>query len=110
MHDVVVVGAGPAGSTVAADLAGRLTAPEGWTAEALRAVSRGLDGPGEAARCFSCGSCTQCDTCLLYCPEGIIRRDGPGYRIDGEQCKGCGICVAECPRRAMEMAADAAVR
>ncbi len=73
-------------------------------------VNRGLQGPGEAARCFSCGHCTQCDTCLLYCPEGIIRRDGPGYLIDGEQCKGCGICVAECPRRAMEMAADAAVR
>jgi len=72
-------------------------------------VNRGLDGPEEASRCFSCGSCTRCDTCLLYCPEGIIRRDGDGYRIDGDYCKGCGMCVAECPRRAMEMTAEAAV-
>lgn len=73
-------------------------------------VNLGLEGPAEASRCFSCGSCTACDTCLLYCPEGIIRREGAGYRVDDEYCKGCGMCVAECPRRAMEMAADAAVR
>ncbi len=73
-------------------------------------VNLGLAGPAEAARCFSCGSCTSCDTCLRYCPEGIIRRDGAGYVIDEAYCKGCGMCVAECPRRAMEMAADAAAR
>jgi 2-oxoacid:acceptor oxidoreductase delta subunit (pyruvate/2-ketoisovalerate family) len=72
-------------------------------------VNRGLDGPEEASRCFSCGSCTRCDTCLLYCPEGIIRREGAGYQIDLDHCKGCGMCVAECPRRAMEMTAAAAV-
>ena len=66
-------------------------------------VNLGLPGPGEAERCFSCGRCTQCDTCLVYCPDGIIFRDGDGYRIAQEYCKGCGICVAECPRRAMEM-------
>jgi Pyruvate/2-oxoacid:ferredoxin oxidoreductase delta subunit len=73
-------------------------------------VNRGLDGPEEATRCFSCGSCTRCDTCLLYCPEGIIRRADAGYWIDLDHCKGCGMCVAECPRRAMEMTATAAVR
>lgn len=66
-------------------------------------VNLGLPGPGEAERCFSCGRCTNCDTCLVFCPDGIIFRDGAGYRIDREYCKGCGICVAECPRRAMEM-------
>lgn len=66
-------------------------------------VNLGLPGPGEAERCFSCGRCTHCDTCLVYCPDGIIFREGEGYRIDTEYCKGCGICVAECPRRAMEM-------
>jgi 2-oxoacid:acceptor oxidoreductase gamma subunit (pyruvate/2-ketoisovalerate family) len=73
-------------------------------------VELGLASPEEAGRCFSCGSCTLCDTCLLSCPEGIIRRDGDGYQVDGDYCKGCGMCVAECPRRAMEMALDAAVR
>ncbi|MDJ0621765.1 MAG: FAD-dependent oxidoreductase [Desulfocapsaceae bacterium] len=66
-------------------------------------VNQGLPGPGEAERCFSCGRCTHCDTCLVYCPDGIIFREGKDYRIDQEYCKGCGICVAECPRRAMEM-------
>ncbi len=66
-------------------------------------VNLGLPGPGEADRCFSCGRCTRCDTCLVYCPDGIIFRDVDGYVIDQEYCKGCGICVAECPRRAMEM-------
>ena len=64
----------------------------------------GLAGPEEADRCFSCGQCTKCDTCLIYCPEGVISRgvDG-GYVINADYCKGCGMCVAECPRSAMEM-------
>lgn len=66
-------------------------------------VNLGLPGPGEADRCFSCGRCTHCDTCLVYCPDGIIFRDEKSYAIDRAYCKGCGICVAECPRRAMEM-------
>jgi 2-oxoacid:acceptor oxidoreductase gamma subunit (pyruvate/2-ketoisovalerate family) len=68
-------------------------------------VSSGLADPLEAHRCFSCGDCTQCDTCLVYCPEGIVRREGAGYGIDYTYCKGCGICVAECPRKGMEMVA-----
>jgi len=66
-------------------------------------VNAGLDDAAEAHRCFSCGHCTRCDTCLVYCPEGIIRRDAPGYEVDYTYCKGCGICVEECPRSAMEM-------
>lgn len=65
--------------------------------------NHGLAGPEEAGRCFSCGQCTQCDTCLIYCPEGVITRNEDGYRIDADYCKGCGMCVAECPRSAMEM-------
>jgi 2-oxoacid:acceptor oxidoreductase delta subunit (pyruvate/2-ketoisovalerate family) len=57
----------------------------------------------EATRCFSCGHCTQCDTCLVYCPEGIIHRAEVGYDVDYSYCKGCGVCVEECPRKAMEM-------
>jgi 2-oxoacid:acceptor oxidoreductase gamma subunit (pyruvate/2-ketoisovalerate family) len=64
---------------------------------------RGVSDPREAERCFSCGHCTSCDTCLAYCPEGIIRRSPLGYELDLDFCKGCGICVAECPRAAMEM-------
>ncbi len=66
-------------------------------------VNLGLESPLEAHRCFSCGHCTFCDTCLVYCPEGIVRRAEDGYELDYSYCKGCGICVEECPRRAMEM-------
>jgi len=64
-------------------------------------VNQGMSGMAEAERCFSCGRCTMCDTCMIYCPEGVIYPLEHGYRIDGDYCKGCGICVAECPRRAM---------
>jgi NADPH-dependent glutamate synthase beta subunit-like oxidoreductase/Pyruvate/2-oxoacid:ferredoxin oxidoreductase delta subunit len=72
-------------------------------------VNLGLAGPDEADRCFSCGRCTQCDNCLIYCPDGVIYRSDAGppyttpYTIDADYCKGCGMCVAECPRDAMEM-------
>lgn len=85
--------------------------PERHGAAAARArgfeeVSRGLDDASEAERCFSCGRCTLCDTCLLSCPEGVVSRSGDGYAVDEAFCKGCGMCVAECPRRAMEMTLD----
>jgi 2-oxoacid:acceptor oxidoreductase gamma subunit (pyruvate/2-ketoisovalerate family) len=66
-------------------------------------VNLGLTGPREAERCFSCGRCTHCDTCLISCPDGVIRKTADGYLIDSAYCKGCGMCVAECPRNAMEM-------
>jgi 2-oxoacid:acceptor oxidoreductase gamma subunit (pyruvate/2-ketoisovalerate family) len=89
--------------------------PERHAAAAVRArsfeeVSRGLDDASEADRCFSCGRCTLCDTCLLSCPEGVVRRSGDGYAVDEAFCKGCGMCVAECPRRAMEMTLEMAAR
>ncbi len=58
----------------------------------------------ETQRCFSCGTCISCDNCFHYCPDLAIRRlpDG-GYEVDGNYCKGCGICVRECPTGSMEM-------
>lgn len=66
-------------------------------------VSAGLADALESHRCFSCGHCISCDTCLVYCPEGSIHRAMQGYEVDYGYCKGCGICVTECPRVGMEM-------
>lgn len=57
----------------------------------------------EANRCFSCGVCNTCDQCLEYCPEGILLRDGTGYRFDYSYCKGCGVCATVCPRGVIYM-------
>jgi len=69
----------------------------------FREVNHGLGDALEAHRCFSCGHCTECDRCLVYCPEGIVHRATAGYDIDYSYCKGCGICVTECPRSSIEM-------
>ena len=62
----------------------------------------------ETERCFHCGVCTDCDNCVKFCPDvSVIKRaDGTGYDIDLDYCKGCGICVNECPRSAMAMEED----
>ncbi len=60
----------------------------------------------EARRCMSCGSCFSCDNCYGVCPDNaVIKLGDPGelYEIDLDFCKGCGICVAECPCGAIEM-------
>lgn len=59
----------------------------------------------EARRCLSCGNCFECDNCYGMCPDNAIIKLGPGerYTIDYDYCKGCGLCVAECPCGAIEM-------
>jgi len=66
----------------------------------------GLSGEqalAEGARCFSCGRCTFCDNCLRYCPDMAVRRVVGGYAIAAEYCKGCGLCVQECPTGSLVM-------
>jgi len=59
----------------------------------------------EAERCFNCGLCNQCDNCHLFCPDLAVIRDkgGQGRHINYDYCKGCGLCVVECPRNAMTL-------
>ncbi len=59
----------------------------------------------EAKRCFNCGVCNLCHNCFLYCPDMAIsaRPDMQGYEINLDYCKGCCICVAECPRGAISV-------
>ena len=59
----------------------------------------------EARRCLSCGNCFECDNCYGVCPDNAVSKLPPGerYAFDYEYCKGCGICVAECPCGAIVM-------
>jgi pyruvate ferredoxin oxidoreductase delta subunit len=75
---------------------------------------------GEATGCIQCGVCT------IYCPEGcidILKLSETGYDLaelskrpesgitpespvpaaDLDYCKGCGICVRECPTHCIEL-------
>jgi NADPH-dependent glutamate synthase beta subunit-like oxidoreductase len=73
-------------------------------------VVRGLDADNalfEARRCLSCGNCFACDNCYGVCPDNAVVKLGPGapyaYAFDLDYCKGCGICVEECPSGAIRM-------
>jgi 2-oxoacid:acceptor oxidoreductase delta subunit (pyruvate/2-ketoisovalerate family) len=59
----------------------------------------------EARRCLSCGNCFECDNCFGVCPDNAVIKLGPSqrYQFDYDFCKGCGICVKECPCGAIEM-------
>ena len=71
-------------------------------------VVQGLDETNalfEARRCLSCGNCFECDNCYGVCPDNAVTKLGPGkrYQFNLDYCKGCGVCVAECPCGAIRM-------
>ncbi len=69
-------------------------------------VQLGLDveqALAESERCFSCGTCIFCDNCVVYCPDMAVQRVDGGYTVLTDYCKGCGMCVKECPTGSMKM-------
>jgi len=71
-------------------------------------VQGGLDETNalfEARRCLSCGNCFECDNCYGVCPDNAVIKLGPGkgFEFNFDYCKGCGICVSECPCGAIKM-------
>jgi NADPH-dependent glutamate synthase beta subunit-like oxidoreductase len=71
-------------------------------------VTQGLDESNalyEARRCLSCGNCFECDNCYGVCPDNAVIKLGPGkrFQFNLDYCKGCGICVSECPCGAIKM-------
>jgi len=61
----------------------------------------------ESERCFSCGTCVFCDNCVNYCPDLAVKRGADGYVVLTDYCKGCGLCVKECPTGSMKMVEEA---
>ena len=77
--------------------------------EPYHATLSGEEAIHETARCLHCGRCTECDNCLIFCPDVSIldrTRETFGYAIDYDYCKGCGICFTECPRHAITMVSE----
>ncbi len=71
-------------------------------------VVQGLDESTalyEARRCMSCGNCFECDNCFGVCPDNAVIKlgTGKGFEINLDYCKGCGICVTECPSGSIVM-------
>jgi NADPH-dependent glutamate synthase beta subunit-like oxidoreductase len=59
----------------------------------------------EADRCMSCGVCNGCDNCYIVCPDVSVMRDtrqNGHYSTRTHYCKGCLVCVQECPTGALE--------
>lgn len=74
-------------------------------------VQGGLDESNalfEARRCLSCGNCFECDNCYGVCPDNAVIKLGPGkkFEFNYDYCKGCGVCVEECPCGAIKMVAE----
>jgi formate dehydrogenase beta subunit len=65
----------------------------------------------EARRCLRCGmgaeilfqdKCATCLTCLRVCPYHVPYLDTTGtIQIPADQCQACGVCVAQCPSKAI---------
>jgi NADPH-dependent glutamate synthase beta subunit-like oxidoreductase len=71
-------------------------------------VVQGLDESTalyEARRCMSCGNCFECDNCFGVCPDNAVIKlgVGKGFEFNLDYCKGCGICVQECPSGSIVM-------
>ena len=75
----------------------------GLTSEALKTGSwRTMRPVVDYQRCNRCWW-----VCSTFCPDGAIRVDEEKYpQIDYDHCKGCLICVAQCPPHAITAVAE----
>lgn len=56
----------------------------------------------EADKCIKCGKC------WMVCPDAAIKKRADGkFEIDYDYCKGCLLCVGECPVRSIILEMDA---
>jgi Pyruvate/2-oxoacid:ferredoxin oxidoreductase delta subunit len=53
----------------------------------------------ESKRCMSCGMCFDCETCWMFCQNGVFEKlpKGQHYKFKIELCNGCKKCAEQCP-------------
>lgn len=51
-------------------------------------------------------ACIQCEQCIMFCPDDVIRETETAVAVDYDFCKGCGICADVCPTDAFRMEDD----
>ena len=48
--------------------------------------------------------CIRCGACYIFCPDAAVNQNEKGYfEANLYYCKGCGICVHECPTGCIRM-------
>ena len=85
-------------------------ADDSWRADPDAEVDRTISSDQacqEAARCMSCGLCSGCQQCFMYCnAHGFTRieeaRPGRYFALALDACEGCGKCIEVCPRGYLE--------
>jgi NADPH-dependent glutamate synthase beta subunit-like oxidoreductase len=86
--------------------------PEAMVGE-FRERMKGLteeEARAEAGRCMCCGTCLQCDNCVVFCPQDAVSRVnkaeatlGRYVETDYTRCIGCHICADVCPSGYIQM-------
>jgi heterodisulfide reductase subunit A len=73
-------------------------------AKAAAILSQDYISAGDAVAKVDEEICAACLTCVWVCPYGVpfINEWGKA-QIEAVKCKGCGICAAECPARAITL-------
>lgn len=47
--------------------------------------------------------CILCGNCVEVCSMGVHRIDESAHQVDFSSCTACGLCVSQCPARALEL-------
>jgi ferredoxin len=97
----------------------RAAAFKGSTPEQSKAVLRGLSEPVSRRALFmvppvryvpvpaidheTCVAAAGCRECVKACPHGALASDAGTVTVDRSACSTCGLCVAVCPQRAVDL-------
>ena len=94
------------------DVSDILTEARATALEAYNLVGRGEAFVSVDRVSVEASKCALCLTCVRSCPHGAVEvafddaSSGRAAKIVDIACHACGICVAECPAKAIHMVAE----